>query len=460
MQRSAHATSTTAPTGEVFTPSRLNAVARGVLEDVLTLVWVEGEISNFLAHRSGHWYFTLKDANAQVRCAMFKSRSTGMRVLPRDGMQVLVRGRVTLYEARGEYQLVVEHVEESGEGALRREFEELKSRLAAEGLFDTTRKRTLRRLPRRIAILTSPTGAAIRDVLSVLRRRFPLVEVDLVPVPVQGEGAAATIAQRLRDLSSTGRHDVILLTRGGGSLEDLWAFNDEALARAIAASSIPVISAVGHEIDFSISDFVADLRAATPSAAAELLVPDARDMLQGLTHLRQRLVAVQQRKLRDAAQRADRLWLRLQAQRADQRLRLARQRLQQLKPRLWRAWTARRQAHLNAVALLARRLRAREPRARVRQLVEAQARLRKSLAAAMQRTLRDRRARIDTLGRTLRAAGPLATLARGYSILMTDEGAIVRSAGQVNPGQALDARLAHGTLKLRVRANDGDPPVA
>lgn len=441
---------------DVFTPSRLNAVARGVLEDVLTMVWVEGEISNFLAHRSGHWYFTLKDSSAQVRCAMFKSRSGGTRVLPRDGMQVLVRGRVTLYEARGEYQLVVEHLEESGEGALRRAFDALKAKLAEEGLFDAARKRALPRLPRRIAILSSPTGAAIRDVLSVLRRRLPLVEVDLVPVAVQGEGAAAVIATKLCALSAAGRHDVILLTRGGGSLEDLWAFNDEALARAIAASAIPVVSAIGHEVDFSISDFVADLRAATPSAAAELLVPDARDLSRSVSHLHQRLLAANARCLRDFAQRADRLWLRLQAQRADQRLRMARQRLAQLKPRLWRAWTGKRQARLAGLALLSRQWGAHDPRARLQRLRDLQARLFRTMTLALERSSRARHAQLTTLARTLHAASPLATLARGYSILTTAESRVVRAASEVAVGDRLDARLARGALSLRVESLSGD----
>ncbi|MEO6064852.1 MAG: exodeoxyribonuclease VII large subunit, partial [Lysobacterales bacterium] len=330
---------------------------------------------------------------------------------------------------------------------------ELKAKLAAEGLFDAERKRALPRLPRRIAILTSPTGAAIRDVLSVLRRRLPLVEVDLIPVAVQGENAAAAMAIKLRALSAAGRHDVILLTRGGGSLEDLWAFNDEALARAIAASGIPVVSAVGHEVDFSISDFVADLRAATPSAAAELLVPDVRDLARGVVHLRQRLLAVHERRLRDLSQRADRVWLRLQTQRADQRLRLARQRLDQLKPRLWRAWSARRQAQLSGVASLSRRWRAIDPRARLQRLREAQQRLRKALSAAIDRQSRAHRAQLATLGRTLHAASPLATLARGYAILSTADGTLVRAATQVMPGDALNARLAEGFLTLKVESS-------
>jgi len=249
---------------------------------------------------------------------------------------------------------------------------------------------------------------------------------------------------------------VILLTRGGGSLEDLWAFNDEALARAIAASSTPVVSAVGHEVDFSISDFVADLRAATPSAAAELLVPDVRDLVRGLAHLRQRLFALQERRLRDLAQRADRVWLRLQAQRADQRLRLARQRLEQLKPRLWRAWKARRQQQRTSLDLLQRRWQPLHPLHRVQQLLEAQSRLGKALNSAVQRRLSTIRADLTASGRTLHATSPLATLARGYAILTDEDGRIVRSANEVSSGAGLDARLGSGTLKVRVESSEQD----
>ena len=263
---------------EILTPTALNRLVRDLIEDSFPLIWIEGEVSNFVRSGPGHLYFTLKDNAAQVRCAMFKPRSTWLRFKPSDGMHVVARGRVTLYEARGEFQLVVEHLEEAGEGALRREFEKLKARLDAEGLFAAARKRALPRFARRIGVITSPSGAAIRDVLSVIARRFPLAHVEILPVPVQGRNAPPEISAVIRAASLARRHDVLLLTRGGGSLEDLWAFNSEGVARAIHASSIPIVSAIGHEIDFTIADFVADLRAPTPSAAAELIVPDATDL--------------------------------------------------------------------------------------------------------------------------------------------------------------------------------------
>nr|MBA2238304.1 exodeoxyribonuclease VII large subunit [Lysobacter sp.] len=232
---------------DVLTPSQLNTLARDLLEGAFPLIWVEGELGNLSRPGSGHLYFTMKDARAQVRCAMFKPKSTWLRFVPREGLRVLARGRLTLYEARGEYQLVLDHMEEAGEGALRRAFDELKARLAGEGLFDSARKRPLPMFARRIAVITSPSGAAVRDVLSVLARRFPLVLAEVLPVPVQGETAAAQITAMLQRAAASGRYDAIVLARGGGSLEDLWAFNDERLVRAIVASPVPVVSAVGHE---------------------------------------------------------------------------------------------------------------------------------------------------------------------------------------------------------------------
>ncbi|MCE3003094.1 MAG: exodeoxyribonuclease VII large subunit, partial [Xanthomonadaceae bacterium] len=318
----------------VLTPTTLNALARELIEGSFPLVWVEGELSNVARPASGHLYFTLKDAGAQVRGAMFKPRSTFLRFRPADGQRVLVRCRVSLYEARGEFQLIAEHMEEAGEGALRRQFEALKARLAAEGLFDADRKRPLPALPRRIGVLTSPTGAAVRDVLTVLRRRMPLVEVEILPVPVQGDTAAAQILAMLEAAGRAGRHDVLLLTRGGGSLEDLWCFNDEALARAIAACPVPVVSAVGHEVDFTLADFVADLRAPTPSAAAELLVPDASELLRELARRRQRATSALDRRLHGAAQRIDLAHARLAALQPQRRLAQLRTRLDSLGTRL------------------------------------------------------------------------------------------------------------------------------
>ncbi|HET7655421.1 MAG TPA: exodeoxyribonuclease VII large subunit [Luteimonas sp.] len=393
-----------APTGEILSPSQLNTLARDLLEGSFPLVWVEGELSGVARPASGHLYFCLKDARAQVRCAMFKPKSTWLKFAPREGMKVLARGRVTLYEARGEYQMVLDHMEEAGEGALRRAFEELKARLQAEGLFDEARKRPLPAYVRRLAVITSPTGAAVRDVLSVLGRRFGLVEVDVLPTQVQGATAAAQIVQMLRKAAASGRYDVVLLARGGGSLEDLWAFNDEALARAIAASPVPVVSAIGHETDFSLSDFAADLRAPTPSAAAELLVPHADDLRRRLKALDQRLVAVQRHKLRQAAQRADRASLRLQALR---------------------------------------------PQARLQLLCQRQSEALRRLAAAWNRREERERSRLRELARSLSAISPLATVARGYSILQKEDGRVVRAVGDVAPGDRVDARVGDGTIPLR-----------
>ncbi|MGL6291729.1 MAG: exodeoxyribonuclease VII large subunit, partial [Silanimonas sp.] len=270
-------------------PSQLNTLARDLLEGSFPSIWVEGELSSLARPGSGHLYFSLKDDRAQVRCAMFKMKAQYLRFVPRDGLQVLVRGKLTLYEPRGDYQLVLEHMEEAGEGALRRAFDALKAKLDAEGLFAEGRKRPLPRFVRRLGVLTSPSGAVIRDIQSVLTRRWPLLEVELLPVPVQGATAAPAIIETLRAAYAAQRHDVLLIARGGGSLDDLWCFNDEALVRAIAESPVPVVSAVGHEVDFTLADFVADLRAPTPSAAAELLVPDRSEMRARVDHLHARL---------------------------------------------------------------------------------------------------------------------------------------------------------------------------
>ncbi|MDE2055182.1 MAG: exodeoxyribonuclease VII large subunit, partial [Xanthomonadaceae bacterium] len=286
----------------VLTPSALNRLVRELIEGALPLIWIEGEISNFVRAASGHWYFSLKDAAAEVRCAMFTRENARLRFRPGNGARVLARARVSLYEARGSFQLILEHLEDAGEGALRRAFEQLKARLQAEGLFDEARKRALPGFPRRIGVITSASGAAVRDVLSVARRRFALTEIDVLPVLVQGAEAPAQIAAMLRKAARPDRYDVLLVTRGGGSLEDLAAFNDEGVARAIVASPVPVVSAVGHEIDFSISDFVADLRAPTPSVAAELILPDGEALQRTLGQHETRLCQAWKRRARNTVQ--------------------------------------------------------------------------------------------------------------------------------------------------------------
>ncbi|HET7757324.1 MAG TPA: exodeoxyribonuclease VII large subunit, partial [Steroidobacteraceae bacterium] len=287
-----------APAREVYSVSRLNRAVRALLERGLGVVWVEGELSNFSQPASGHWYFTLKDRDAQLRCAMFRMKNSLLGFTPRPGAQLLVRGRISVYEARGEYQLIVEYLEEAGLGALKREFERLKTRLAAEGLFAPGRKRPLPRFPRRIGVITSPSGAALQDILRILSRRYPPAAVLIYPSPVQGAAAAGALAAALASASARAECDLLILARGGGSLEDLWAFNDERVARAIHACALPVVSAVGHEIDFTIADFVADARAPTPSAAAELVVPDRMACLAGVAAAAQRLAGGMRRELR------------------------------------------------------------------------------------------------------------------------------------------------------------------
>ena len=435
---------------DVLTPSQLNTLARDLLEGAFPLVWVEGELGNVTRPASGHLYFTLKDARAQVRCAMFRPKSSWLKFQPREGLKVLARGRLTLYEARGDYQLVLDTLEEAGEGALRRAFDELKNKLAAEGLFASERKRPLPAHLRRLALITSPTGAAVRDVLSVLARRFPLLEVDVLPSLVQGDGAAAQMVSLLRRAGASGRYDAILLARGGGSLEDLWAFNDEALARAIAAAPVPVVSAVGHESDFSLSDFAADLRAPTPTAAAELLVPDRRDLAARLQAMQRRLALLQAHRLRGAMQRTDRAALRLQALQPQARLRLLQQRQAEVRRRL----DARLQQLLGQHAARLRHaaavLRATQPQRRLAVLRERLLSLGPRPQAAVVRQLQRETLRLRGLARSLEAVSPLATVARGYALLGKPDGSVVRSVTQVEAGDALRARLADGELKLRV----------
>ncbi|MFT3762689.1 MAG: exodeoxyribonuclease VII large subunit [Pseudoxanthomonas sp.] len=439
-----------APDRQILTPSQLNTLARSLLEDAFPLVWVEGELGNVTRPASGHLYFTLKDARAQVRCAMFKPKSTWLKFQPREGLRVLARGRLTLYEARGDYQLVLDHMEEAGEGALRRAFEELKNKLAAEGLFDAERKRALPAHVRRLAVITSPTGAAVRDVLSVLGRRFPLLEVDVLPSLVQGDTAAAQIATLLKRATASGRYDVVLLARGGGSLEDLWAFNDETLARTIAGSPVPVVSAVGHETDFTLADFAADLRAPTPSAAAELLVPDRRDLAARLHALQRRLSTLHAHRLRDAMQRADRAALRLQALRPQARLQLLQRRQEEARRRLDQLWRRRVEREAARLRHAAGVLRATQPQRRLAALNERLLALGPRAQAAIARRMQNDALKLRGLARGLEAVSPLATVARGYSILSKPDGTLVRSVAQVESGERLRAKLADGDLDLGV----------
>lgn len=446
------------PTGykRLLTPTQLNALARSLLEDAFPLVEVEGEISNLARPASGHLYCSLKDRNAQVRCALFKPKTQWLRFKPADGQLVRARGRLTLYEPRGDYQLVLEHMEPAGEGALQRAFDELKLKLQSEGLFDASRKRPLPARIQRLGVLTSPSGAAIHDVLTVLRRRFPLLQVELLPIPVQGADCPGRALTMLQRADASGRYDVLLLTRGGGSLEDLHGFNDESLARAIAACATPVVSAIGHEVDFTIADFVADLRCPTPSAAAEALSPDCEVLRQQLHRLADRHQQGLQRRLQTLAQRADQVHARLQIQRPAQRLQRASERADELRLRLSAALDRRIAQPRQRIDSLHRRLRTQHPAAALDRRRDQLAKLRTVMQGRMAQSLQSSTRVLHHLARTLHAVSPLATMERGYAILR-DGPDLLRSVHQARAGQDLQALMRDGELQVRVVATPSNP---
>tara|TARA_R110001592_G_scaffold126336_1_gene337564 strand:- start:212356 stop:213720 length:1365 start_codon:yes stop_codon:yes gene_type:complete len=438
-----------------LTVSQLNRQARSLLESHFDYVWVEGEVSNFTVPSSGHWYFSLKDGSAQVRCAMFRNRNQRVRVTPASGDHIRLRCRVSLYEGRGEFQLIVEHLEQAGAGALQAAFEKLKARLLAEGLFDPKHKKPLPESVSHLGVITSPTGAAIHDILTVLRRRSPGIAVSLLPVAVQGEGAAREIASAIERANRWHREgkvqfDALIVGRGGGSLEDLWAFNEEIVARAIAASELPVVAAVGHEVDFSIADMVADHRAATPSAAAELLSPDQREWQQRLQAIESTLVRLIARKLNDAKVRLGHLQQRLKHPGAQ--LREQSQRLDELEQRLTRAQNNLLQRRRSELSLLESRLRAHSPLPYLRQRQLDLERSRQRLNAAMQQKLQHTREHLGHLAQMLDSLSPLSTLHRGYAIVTDSDGKVVTSSQAVEIGDEVSARLGSGSLGLTVKS--------
>ncbi|HEV2110679.1 MAG TPA: exodeoxyribonuclease VII large subunit [Gammaproteobacteria bacterium] len=444
----------TASAGErrVYTVSDLNRAARGLLEGGFPLLWVEGEISNLARPASGHLYFSLKDSQAQLRCALFRNRNLLLRFKPADGMQVLVRGRVSIYEPRGDFQFIAEHMEEAGHGALQRAFEALKQKLAAEGLFDAARKRPLPRIPRSIGVITSPSGAALRDILSVIRRRYPLARVVLYPVPVQGEGAAEKIAAVLRLASVRADCEVLILARGGGSLEDLWAFNEENVARAIRASAIPVVSGVGHETDFTIADFSADLRAPTPTGAAELATPDTAVWRRLLAEQTEHLLQAQERLLGNMRQRLEWCRQRLGQLHPGRVLRDRAQRLDELELRLRQGMRLHIKHESARLATVAARLREHNPAQGLRQASDRLIGLAQRLKAAIQVDVVAARNRVALAARALDTVSPLATLNRGYAIVSdAASGAVISHVDAARPGQTVRAQLVDGSLLAEVK---------
>lgn len=435
----------------VCTVSELAMRIKAQLEDQFPAVWVEGEISNLRTPSSGHAYFTLKDDGAQLRCVLFRGRGRRVAFQPEDGMQVLAFGGLDVYLARGEYQLVVELLEPKGVGALQLAFEQLKRKLAAEGLFEEARKRPLPPFPRTIGIVTSPTGAAIRDMLHVIDRRFADLRILITPVRVQGEEAPGEIVRALRDLESVEDLDVVIVGRGGGSIEDLWAFNDERVARAIVACRVPVISAVGHETDFTIADFVADLRAPTPSAAAELVVREKLQVARALVTLYDNLKQAMADRLERERERVEALGKRRVLTDAARALRDLYRRVDELTARLTRAVRGSERQATHRLSLATNALRSLNPVARIANGTVLLAQLRGRLASAAVHGVKVSRHRFDAAVGRLDSLSPLAVLGRGYSLArLLPSGAIVRRAAQTRPGDAVEILLHQGALEARV----------
>lgn len=437
---------------EPLSISQLNLDAQGLLESSFPLIWLQGELSNLSRPASGHWYFSLKDTRAQINGAMFRNRNRLLDFAPQNGQQVLVRAKVTLYVPRGNFQIVVEHMEPAGQGALKAQFDALKAQLQSEGLFAQDRKQALPAWPNQIGVITSPSGAAIRDILQVLQRRCPSIPVVIYPAAVQGADAPAQLRQALGLAVTRNECDVLIIGRGGGSLEDLWAFNDEALTRAVAECPIPIVSAVGHEVDTGLTDFAADLRAPTPSAAAELVSPDLSVVSQRLAGLHRRLRWVMAQQLRTPQERLRHLSQRLRSPR--QHLEQSSQRLDELHNRLQRQMQHR-------LTLLQGRLQPSQQRlARLspeRLLLDRQqqlAALNKRLPQPIQRQIQQQQVQLAGLSKRLQTASPLETLARGYSITFKGDDA-VRSVSQLQPGDTLTTRLVDGEVTARVEHVQG-----
>ncbi|MED5240106.1 MAG: exodeoxyribonuclease VII large subunit [Pseudomonadota bacterium] len=432
--------------------SQLNLEAQGLLEGSFPLIWLQGELSNLSRPSSGHWYFSLKDSRAQINAAMFRNRNRQVGFQPQNGQQILVRAKVTLYVPRGNFQIVVEHMEPAGEGALKAQFDALKAQLQAEGLFAQERKQPLPPWPNQIGVITSPSGAAIRDILQVLKRRCPSIPVVIYPAAVQGADAPGQLRQALQLATRRNECDVLIIGRGGGSLEDLWAFNDEALTRAVAACPIPIVSAVGHEVDTGLTDFAADLRAPTPSAAAELVSPDLTQVTQRLSALQRRLKWVMAQQLRTPGDRLRHLTQRLRSPR--HHLEQSSQRLDELQARLQRQ--VRHQLRLTESRLLPvqQRLARISPLRLLEDRQQRLANLKQRLPQPVLRSMEQQQQQLGNLGKRLDTASPLQTLARGYSISFKGKQA-VRSVDQLRPGDTVTTRLQDGEFSARIEHVQG-----
>jgi len=440
---------------DVFTVAQLNRATSQLLAEYFRTVRVEGELSNVSTPSSGHLYFTLKDSHAQIRCAMFRNQQRTLRFKPENGKQVIVTAQVSLYEPRGDYQLIVEAMQLAGVGDLQQAFDELKRTLAAEGLFDTEHKQALPVLPNAIGVITSSTGAALHDILTVLKRRFAAIPVIIYPVAVQGEQAKYEIAKAIATANQRAECDVLIVGRGGGSLEDLWAFNEEIVARAIFASDIPIISAVGHETDVTIADFVADLRVPTPSAAAESVSPDYAHWLSRFVQLEQRLQSVLQRKLSQHQQTLDYLNKRLAQQSIEQKLARNQQRVDALARRLTQALHNKLHQQRSLLAVKSAQLWQYNPAVTIQNYQQRLSYAHQRLLSANEQQFKQYKQRLAIASQTLHAVSPLATLHRGYALTIEPEsGQIIRSTAQLKAGDVVETRLAQGCFLSEVKSID------
>ena len=435
---------------DIYTVSRLNSEVRLTLELQFQTLWLQGEVSNFIAAASGHWYFSLKDSAAQVKCAMFKMANRNSSFRPQNGQQVLIRARISVYEPRGEYQLLAEFIESAGAGLLKQQFEQLKAKLQAEGLFDPARKKALPAQVQRVGVITSPTGAAVRDIVTVLKRRAPGIEVIIYPSQVQGETAAAQLRNMLSSAIRRNEVDVLIIGRGGGSLEDLWCFNDELLCRAVAACPIPIVSAVGHEIDFALTDFVADVRAPTPSAAAELVSPDQSHLLERIMRLRSALIQAQRARMQHAAPKLLNLSQRLLALHPKRRLQQQQQRLDELQLRLSGTIKRSVQNAQQQQQYLDKSLRQLSPVKTLLAHTQHINQLERRLINAQQLQLKQSKQQLAQLSSQLNTVSTLATLARGYSITFDDKQQVVTSSSQLKAGDKVAIKLAEGGFDAQV----------
>ena len=435
----------------IFTVSRLNQTVRLLLEHEMGQVWISGEISNFTQPASGHWYFTLKDDNAQVRCAMFRNSNRRVTFRPQHGQQVLVRANITLYEPRGDYQIIVESMQPAGEGLLQQKYEQLKAKLQAEGLFDQQLKKPLPSPAHCVGVITSKTGAALHDILHVLKRRDPSLPVIIYPTAVQGDDAPGQIVRAIELANKRNECDVLIVGRGGGSLEDLWSFNDERVARAIFASRIPVVSAVGHETDVTIADFIADLRAPTPSAAAEMVSRNQQELLRQIQSVQQRLGMAMDYFLANRTRRLTLLHHRLQQQHPQ--LRLARQQtaLERLQQRMNLAIDSQIKRTNKRQVRLLQRLNQQNPQPRIHRVQSRIQHLEHRLAEHVHSRLSAMRERFGNAVTHLEAVSPLSTLARGYSVTTVTDGKVLKKVKQVKTGDVMTTRLEDGWVKSEVK---------